>query len=163
MALSIIVAMAHNNVIGVDNGLPWHLPADLKYFKVTTMGKPIIMGRKTFQSIGRPLPGRRNIVITRDKTWHADGVEVASSVDEAVKATENVQEVMIIGGAQIYGAFLPFVSRLYVTEIEKEILGDTYFPEIDRVVWKEVSRSRHDATDDAPSYSFVIYERAELL
>lgn len=159
MALSIIVAMAHNNVIGVDNGLPWHLPADLKYFKTTTMGKPIIMGRKTFQSIGRPLPGRRNIVITRDKSWHADGVEVVPSVEKAVEATEGVQEAMVIGGAQIYGALMSFVNRLYITEIDKEILGDTYFPEIDPGEWAEVSRRRHEASDGAPSYSFVVYER----
>lgn len=160
MSLSIIVAMAHNNVIGADNALPWHLPADLKYFKATTMAKPIIMGRKTYQSIGRPLPGRRNIVITRDQTWFAEGVEVVTSVEEAVNQTKGIDEAMVIGGAQIYGAMLPFVERLYVTEIDKQVVGDTYFPAIDKSDWSEVSRSCHDAEGDAPAHALVIYDRS---
>lgn len=159
MAMSIIVAMAHNNVIGANNGLPWHLPADLKHFKAITMGKPIVMGRKTFQSIGRPLPGRRNIVITRDRNWHADGVEIAESVEIAAQLTADDQEAMIIGGAQIYSAFLPAADRLYVTEIDKDVAGDTYFPSISEKDWMEISRTSHDAKDEAPPYSFVMYER----
>ncbi len=159
MALSIIVALAKNNVIGVDNSLPWHLPADLKYFKATTMGKPIVMGRKTFQSIGRPLPGRRNIVITRNENWRADGVEIACSADEAHSLTADCPEAMVIGGAQIYNQMLPLVDRLYVTEVNLDVAGDTFFPEINTASWREVSRDHHGAEVDAPAYSFVVYER----
>lgn len=159
MALSIIVALAKNNVIGVDNSLPWHLPADLKYFKATTMGKPIVMGRKTFQSIGRALPGRRNIVITRDKSWHTNGVEIAYSADEAQTLTADCPEAMVIGGAQIYDQMLPLVDRLYVTEVDLDVTGDTFFPEISAASWREVSRERHGAEADAPAYSFVMYKR----
>lgn len=159
MALSIIVAMAHNNVIGVDNSLPWHLPADLKYFKATTMGKPIVMGRKTFQSIGRPLPGRRNIVITRDKNWFADGVEIAHSAEEAKALTVDCAEVMVIGGAQIYSQMLPMVDRLYVTEVDLNVKGDTFFSEVSAEIWREVSREDHATDIGAPAYSFVTYER----
>lgn len=160
MSLSVIVAMAQNNVIGLDNGLPWHLSADLKYFKAVTMAKPIIMGRKTFQSIGRPLPGRRNIVITRDQAWFAEGVETASSVEEAMNKTKDTNEAMVIGGAQIYSAMLPLVSRLYVTEIDMQVDGDTYFPAIDPNEWIEVSRKSHDALNGDPAFAFVIYDRS---
>ncbi len=159
MSLSIIVAMAANNVIGVDNQLPWHLSADLKYFKTVTMGKPIIMGRKTFQSIGRALPGRRNIVITRDTAWSADGVEVVHAPESALTAVSDVPEAMVIGGAEIYRALLPLVDRLYVTEVALEVAGDAFFPDIG-AEWREVSRASHAADGDQPGYAFVVYERA---
>lgn len=159
MAFSIIVAMANNNVIGVDNDLPWHLPADLKYFKLTTMGKPIVMGRKTFESIGRPLPGRRNIVITRDNSWRADGVEVMKSTEDTVKLLADTPEAMVIGGAQIYCAMLEHVTRLYVTEIALDVAGDTHFPEISPLKWRQMSREHHAAEAEQPAYALVVYER----
>lgn len=160
MSLSIIVAMADRNVIGVDNQLPWHLSADLKYFKAVTMGKPIIMGRKTFQSIGRPLPGRRNIVITRDPVWHAEGVEVVHSPADAVAAVQDVDEAMIIGGAEIYRATLPLVDKLYVTEVALEVTGDAFFPPIQQDEWRETAREEHEATDGQPAFAFVTLDRA---
>lgn len=159
MTLSMIVAMASDNVIGIDNKLPWHLSADLKYFKSVTMGKPIIMGRRTFESIGRPLPGRRNLVITRDATWSADGVEVFHAPEAALAAVSEVEEVMVIGGAEIYALLLPFADRLYVTEVALDVAGDAHFPEIEAGAWKETSRDRFDAEDAQPAYSFVTYER----
>lgn len=160
MTLSIIVAMAENRAIGKDNDLPWHLPADLKYFKATTMGKPIIMGRKTFDSIGRPLPGRRNIVITRNTGWAADGVEVAPSVAEAREMVASEEEAMIIGGAQIYALALDLVDRLYVTEVGLSVEdADAFFPDLSEGDWSCVSRDKHAAEGDKPAYSFVVYDR----
>lgn len=159
MRLSIIVAMAKNRTIGVNNDLPWHLPEDLKYFKATTLGKPILMGRKTFDSIGRPLPGRQNIVITRNAEWQHEGVDVAPSLDAAIALASDVEEVMVTGGAQIYEMALPFVHRLYVTEVDLEIDGDAHFPEFSKNEWREVSRESHPAMDGKPAYSFVVYER----
>lgn len=159
MKVSLIVAMADNNAIGVDNQLPWHLPADLKYFKAVTMGKPIIMGRKTFESIGRPLPGRQNIVITRNQDWSSDGVTIVRSTEQAVAAASPVDEVMVIGGAEIYRAMLPSVNKLYVTEVALSVEGDAFFPNIDPAEWQEVSREPHAAEADKPAYAFVTYER----
>ncbi len=159
MKVSLIVAMADNNVIGVDNQLPWHLPADLKYFKSVTMGKPIIMGRKTFESIGRPLPGRQNIVITRNTEWSADGVTVVKSTGAAVAAASGAEEVMVIGGAEIYRAMLPLVGKLYVTEVSLSVEGDAFFPDIEVEQWQETSRAAHPAEADKPAYAFVTYER----
>jgi len=159
MTVSLIVAMAHNRVIGVDNKLPWHLPADLKYFKSVTLGKPIIMGRKTYESIGRPLPGRTNIVVTRNPDWHADGVTVVASLDEAIAAAGDTDEVMIIGGAEIYGAALQAADRLYVTEVDLAVDGDAFFPAIDPALWREAERDPHAAAGGQPGYSFVRYER----
>ena len=160
MITSLIVAMGKNRAIGKDNQMPWHLPADLKFFKATTMAKPIIMGRKTFESIGRPLPGRTNIVITRNHDWSADGVSVAYSVVRALKmaADENTEEAMIIGGAQIYTESLQYADRLYITEIDLDPEGDAFFPEIGDE-WREVSREAHPAEGDKPAYAFVTYER----
>lgn len=160
MKVSLIVAMADNNVIGVDNQLPWHLPADLKYFKAVTMGKPIIMGRKTYESIGRPLPGRQNIVITRNTEWSVDGVTVVQSTEDAVASVSGAEEVMVIGGAEIYRAMLPLVHKLYVTEVSLSVAGDAFFPEIEAVHWQETSRDAHAAEADKPAYAFVTYERA---
>ncbi|MBO6505700.1 MAG: type 3 dihydrofolate reductase [Kordiimonadaceae bacterium] len=159
MKVSLIVAMADNNAIGVDNQLPWHLPADLKYFKAVTMGKPIIMGRKTFESIGRPLPGRQNIVITRNQDWTSDGVTIVRSTEQAVAAASTSDEVMVIGGAEIYRAMLPLVNKLYVTEVALSVEGDAFFPNIDPVEWQEVSRKPHAAEADKPAYAFVTFER----
>ncbi|WP_262696143.1 dihydrofolate reductase [Kordiimonas aquimaris] len=159
MLFSIIVATARNRVIGKDNALPWHLPADLKYFKATTMGKPIVMGRKTFESIGRPLPGRQNIVLTRDPNWSAEGVTVINDVNDMTRSITVADEVMIIGGEQIYDLTMNHVDRLYVTEVECDVDGDAYFPAIDNAVWQEASRERHAADERNPAYSFVVYKR----
>ena len=128
MIISLIVAIGKNNVIGDKNTIPWKLPADIRYFKEKTMGKPVVMGRKTFESIGKPLPGRENIIITRDPDYKAEGCTVVHSVDEAVKAAEGSEELMVIGGAQIYKEFFPIANKLYITNIDKEFEGDTYFP-----------------------------------
>lgn len=160
MSLSIIVAMADRNVIGIENRLPWHLPADLRYFRSVTMGKPVIMGRKTFDSIGHPLPGRRNIVITRDPDWRADGVDVVNSPNEARQAAGNAPETMVIGGAQIYRDMLPLVDRLYITEVACNVEGDTFFPMLSKKDWRETSRESHAAGNGQPAFAFVVYERA---
>ncbi|MED3662339.1 type 3 dihydrofolate reductase [Ureibacillus sp. FSL K6-8385] len=156
--ISLIVAHDKNRVIGYKNEMPWHLPGDLKYFKETTMGKPIIMGRKTFESIGRPLPGRRNIVITRNKGYHHDGIEVASSLDEALRLAGNAGEIMVIGGEQIFKLALPLADRLYVTHIDHEFVGDTYFPEYGDE-WKVISKSEVYETKEGYTYQYVVYER----
>lgn len=158
--LSMIVAHANNRVIGKDNDMPWHLPADLAYFKKVTLGKPIIMGRKTYESIGRPLPGRKNIVISRDKTFHAQGIEVVDSIDKALALTTDSDEVMVIGGGKIYQHCLGVAKRLYITHIEADIDGDTYFPEYDLTHWHKVSSEIY-ASDDKNPYQldFSVYER----
>jgi len=161
MTLSVIVAMAEDRAIGRDNDMPWHLPADLKYFKATTMGKPIVMGRKTYESIGRPLPGRRNIVVTRNAGWTAEGVEVVPSLKAAKDAVGDSDEAMIIGGAQIYGQCLDVADRLYITEISMTVPdADAWFPAFNRDDWCEVSRENHPAEDGKPAYAFVVYDRA---
>ncbi len=164
--LSLVVAVAENGVIGRDNGLPWRLPGDLQYFKRITMGKPLIMGRKTFESIGRPLPGRTNIVVTRDPAWTAEGVVVANSLPRAVDlaqevaATGGAGEVMVIGGAEIYAAALPRADRIYLTEVHAAVDGDARLPRLDRAEWREVSRERRvAAAGDQFDYSFVVFER----
>jgi dihydrofolate reductase len=160
MTLSVIVAMDRNRVIGKDNDLPWHIPADLKFFKATTLGKPILMGRKTYDSIGRPLPGRRNIVITRNADWHADGVETAPDLGSARAMVADADEAMIIGGAQIYAQSLDMADRLYVTEVDMVVEGgDATFPPIDPAVWHETGRDSHPVEDGRPAYAFVTYER----
>jgi len=165
--LSVIVAVSSNGVIGCDGGLPWHLPQDMRRFRDLTMGKPLLMGRKTFESIGRPLPGRANIVVTRDPAWSAAGVRVAHSIDEALAAAaetaraEGVGEIMVIGGAQLYADLLPRADRLYLTEVHMQVQGDTRLPPIDWRDWCEVHREDVRAQDGAPcDYSFVVYERA---
>lgn len=158
--LSIIVAMTHNRVIGKDNQLPWRLPADLKHFKALTMGKPIIMGRKTFDSIGKPLPGRSNIVVTRDPGYQAEGVIIVHSLEEAIEITRGVPEAMLIGGAQLYAAALPRTQRIYLTLIDVVIPGDAFFPDYDPHDWREIAREGHvpDENNIYP-YSFLILER----
>ena len=160
MGLSIVVAMDNNGLIGKDNQLPWHLPADLAYFKKITTGKSILMGRKTYDSIGRPLPNRRNIVITRNTKIMITGCEVVSSIDEALLLTENEKEVMVIGGASLCEQLLPKVNRLYITRIDSEFEGDIYFPTYDASSWRQVSSESHPK-DIANNYSyhFIVLER----
>jgi len=160
MKLSLIVAYARNRVIGIDNTLPWRLPADLQRFKRTTMGHPIIMGRKTWDSIGRPLPGRRNIVVTRNADWHADGAERVASIDDALALCADAAEAFVIGGAQIYAAALPVADAVVATEIDVDVTGDTYFAALDPDEWTEVSRETHDPADaDASAFAWVHYAR----
>ena len=168
MLLSVIVAVAENGIVGRDNALPWHLPADLKYFKKMTLGKPIVMGRKTFESIGRPLPGRTNIVISRNPVFVAEGVEVCSSVQEALTLAADVvsrdggDELVVIGGASIYSAAIPLADCLYITEVHAEVEGDAHLPAIDWSQWQEQSRQRHGASDPGGlDFSFVVYRRRE--
>lgn len=131
MHISLVVAMAADRVIGKNNAMPWHLPSELKYFKEITMGKPIVMGRRTYQSIGRPLPGRHNIVLTRQQVELSPEVSVVASIDEALQVAGHVEEVMVIGGGEIYRQFLPLATRLYITQIDLNVDGDTRFPEYD--------------------------------
>ncbi len=160
MKISIIVAMAANRVIGKDNQLPWYLPADLKYFKETTMGKPILMGRKTWESIGRPLPGRTNIVITRDENYDAPGCVVVHSINDAMQAAAKQDEVMVIGGAELYRQILPRTDSIYLTRINEDFEGDTLFLELDSSEWQEVERLDCDADDKNPyTYSFIKLDR----
>ena len=159
--LTIIVAKAENNVIGNENQLIWHLPNDLKHFKNLTSGHPIIMGRKTFESIGKPLPNRTIIVITRNSYWNAEGVVIANSLDEAIeKAKELDPEVFIIGGGNIYEQAMDLADVLVVTEVHHSFEGDTKFPEIDLNIWKEISREKFGKDEKHTfEYSFVLYER----
>lgn len=162
MRISLIVAMADNRVIGKDGAIPWRISADMKYFKQTTMGKPIIMGRKTFQSLGKALPGRTNIVVTRNRRFTAQGIELASDFAAAVAlAQENgAAEAMVIGGAEIYTLALPQADRIYLTEIHGDVEGDTVFPFFESQNWREVSRDFLKRGDGAShDCSFVILER----
>ncbi len=142
MIRSFVVAVARNGVIGHTNGMPWHLPSDLAFFKRLTMGHPIVMGRKTHESIGKPLPGRTNIVITRDRAFRAPGCVVVDSLEAAYRAAGDVDEVFVIGGAQVYDAAMATIDRIYLTEVEAEIEGDTWFPAFDRSQWTEVELAR---------------------
>lgn len=164
--IALIAALAENRCIGVDNKLPWYLPEDLKYFKAATTGKAIIMGRTTFDSLGKPLPNRTNIVITRNPDFTApEGVRVVHSLEEALQIAKSVahingnDEVVVIGGAQIYAQALPLADRLYLTEVHKAVEGDAFFPEYDRSAWQEVERRRFHYEPAALDYSFVIYAR----
>jgi dihydrofolate reductase len=158
--ISLVVAATENDVIGRDNGMPWHLPDDLKYFKARTMGKPMLMGRKTFESIGKPLPGRTSLVLTRDATWRADGVVVVGSLDEALAWAHDVPELCAIGGAEIFRLVLPLARRLFLTRIHATVPGDTFLPKIDLSEWREVERVEHPA-DERHAYpmSFITLDR----
>ena len=163
---SLIVAVSENGIIGKDNDMPWKISSDLQYFKKVTMDKPVIMGRKTFESIGKPLPGRVNIVITRDTNFTAEGVITAHSVDMALDVAKSMaevkklKEVMVIGGAQIYELCLPEADRLYLTRIHAEIDGDTSFADLNPKDWIEYSREDHKAGDkDSHDYSFIVLDR----
>lgn len=167
MRKALIVAMSRNRVIGNNNKLPWYLPGDLRYFKQATMGKPILMGRRTWDSIGRPLPGRLNVVITRDESWPVPaGVVREHSLQQALiraeahAELEDGEEVMVIGGGQIYQEALPLVDRMYVTLVHDEVDGDAFFPEVDWNDWEELGREDFRAADNNPyDYSFVVYQR----
>ena len=160
MRLSAIVCMATNRVIGKDNTLPWRLPADLQHFKAVTMSHPIIMGRKTYESIGRPLPGRRNIVVTRDASYQAEGCDVFHSLDDVVAAVQSEKDVFVIGGANIYETLMPRVDRLYLTMVHAEVEGDAFFPEVESQ-FTEISRVNHKADEkNEYDYSFITFDRA---
>jgi dihydrofolate reductase len=158
--ISIIAALARNRAIGRDNGMPWRLPEDLKRFRRLTMGSAVVMGRKTFESIGSPLAGRNNIVITRSRDWHPSGCLIAHTLESALVAAAESPATFVIGGAQIYALALPHAQCLHLTEIEGDFEGDAFFPEYDRSQWREVAREPYPATrPDAPAYAFVRYER----
>ncbi|MBU6235467.1 MAG: dihydrofolate reductase [Alphaproteobacteria bacterium] len=162
MKISLIVAASENDVIGDGNTMLWHIPEDFKYFKATTMGKPIIMGRKTYDSIGRPLPGRLNIVISRNADWKADGTTRVGSLEEALKLAESqgAAEAMVIGGAQIYAAALPFATSVYLTRIHKVYTGEATFPKLATNEWKVMSeRKGADCAATGIDYDFLVYER----
>ncbi len=158
--VAVIAAVAGNGVIGRGNGLIWHLPADLAHFKRVTLGHPILMGRKTWESIGRPLPGRRNIVISRDPGYIARGAESAGSLQQALALCTDVPEVFVVGGAQIYAEALPLAQQLWLTEIHAEPQGDARFPAWNRADFIEASRDPHPAQGDLPAFDFVLYERS---
>jgi dihydrofolate reductase len=158
--ISLIAAMDRNRLIGRDNQLPWRLPADLAHFKKVTIGKPIVMGRKTFESIGKPLPGRTNIVLTRSPGFAAEGVLVADSLESAIRQSGAVAEVMVIGGGAVYTQALSLAGRLYLTLVDDTFDGDAWFPEIDPSSWREVDRNEHSADQQNPyDYSFVTFEK----
>ncbi len=162
MTVSLIVAMATNRVIGRDGGLPWHISEDLKYFKKVTMGKPMIMGRKTWDSIGRPLPGRASIVVSRDPVFEADGATTVNTFSKALSVAETMAdatgagEVIVMGGAAVYERALPHAGRIYLTEVHREYDGDVFFPEFNEGAWQETSRDDHDGD---PGFSWVVLER----
>lgn len=167
--LSLMVAMANNRCIGLDNALPWHLPDDLKRFKATTLGKPIIMGRKTFESIGRPLPGRPNIVISRNQQWQAKGYEQSPHIHRVASAQQavdlaalmakkaDVDEAIVIGGGQIYAELMPLVERMYVTAVNIEVTGDAFFPEFSQSVW-QLTKSEARKQDESHAFPFAFQQ-----
>lgn len=155
MRRSLVVAVARNGVIGRDNQLPWRLPDDLAYFKRVTMGHPVVMGRRTWQSIGKPLPGRTNIVVTHDRAFEAPGCVVAHSLEEAWRAAGDADEVCVIGGTSLFAETLPVADVIHLTEVEADVEGDTYFPDFDRSAWRETELARH-AADARHAYPFRI-------
>ena len=158
--LSAVVAAAENNAIGKDNQLLWHLPNDLRFFKRTTTGHTVVMGRKTYESVGKPLPNRRNIIITRQAGYKVAGTEVVHSLSEALERCADEEEVFIVGGAEIYRQALPLLDRIYLTRVHAQPEGDSFFPELDDEAWKLVAEERHSADErHAYSYAFRIYER----
>jgi len=160
MVISIIVAIGNNRVVGINNSLPWKLPADMEHFKQLTMGKPVIMGQKTFESIGKPLPGRTNIILTRDKNFKPEGCTVVYSIEEALAAAKNFEEVMIAGGVSIYAQFLPLADRMYLTLVEGDFAGDAYFPEFDYNDWSETDRVSHSADEkNIHKYTFITLQK----
>ena len=156
--LTLVAAKARNHTIGINNQLPWHLPEDLKHFKAVTLGKPVLMGRKTYESIGRPLPGRLNIVITRQVDWQADGVTVVHSLEQALAAAGDVDEVCLIGGAELYQQAIGQSDVLCLTEIAADYDGDAHFPAIDAALWQESAREEHVSAQGL-AYAFVTYRR----
>jgi dihydrofolate reductase len=162
--ITLIAAVADNGVIGAEGGMPWHLPADLAHFKRLTLGKPVLMGRLTWEAIGRPLPGRANLVLTRDLHWRAEGAERVTSLDQALDVARNAgaAELMVIGGAEVYRQALPRAARIYLTRVHAEPWGDTWFPELDPDEWREVGR-REQLADEQNGWdlTFVALERTE--
>jgi len=156
--ITLVLARADNGVIGRDNGLPWHLPADLKHFKALTQGRPMIMGRRTFDSLPGLLPGRRHIVLTRDLGWTAPGAEVAHDLVGALGLAGD-GPVSVIGGAEIFALFLDWADKIELTQVHADVDGDATVPAPDPTVWREINRERHPAEGDAPAYSFVTLER----
>jgi dihydrofolate reductase len=157
--ISLVLAMASNGMIGVEGGMPWRIPEDMKHFKAVTMGKPIVMGRKTWDSFPKkPLPGRANIVITRDLNWRAEGAVVAHSLDDALAHAGAAEEIAVIGGAQVYKLALPRADLVHLTEVNRDFAGDTHMPLFDKAAWRETSRENH-TTPDGLDYSFVTLER----
>jgi dihydrofolate reductase len=158
--VSLIVAMAKNRVIGVNNTLPWHLPADLKHFKALTMGHHIVMGRKTYESIGMPLPGRTSVVVTRNANYSVPGVVVVNSLAAAITACGNDKEIFVIGGAELYRQAIALADRIYLTEIDADISGDAHFTELDGKLWQETGRVSHAPDEkNLHPYHFVVYDR----
>jgi dihydrofolate reductase len=155
-----VIAAAENGVIGRDNELPWHLPADLKRFKALTMGKPMLMGRKTFESIGKPLPGRTSVVLTRSADWRREGVITVGSVEEAIQRVGDVPELVVIGGAEVFRLALPYTQRIHLTRVHADLSGDIKIPPLDPEEWREVERSSHPADErHAYAMTFVTLER----
>lgn len=162
MQISLIAAMDKKHVMGYQNKLPWHLPADLQHFKNLTLGKPIVMGRKTFESIGKPLPGRQNIILTHNHNFQAPGCTLVSSLESALAEASSTQEIMIIGGGELFRSTLPLSNRMYLTIIDHEFKGDTYFPEWNNEEWVTTSSEQHPADEKNPyAYEFLTLERTE--
>lgn len=164
MKVSLVAAVARGGVIGRDNAIPWQLPEDMARFRALTVGHPVVMGRRTWDSLPerfRPLPGRRNVVVTRSPTWHADGAERAGAFDDALRLLAGASQVYVIGGAELYAAALPLADELLLTEVELEVEGDTVFPPFDREAFDEVSRERHVSSTGTP-FSFVTYTSVAL-
>ena len=164
--IAVVVAAAENGVIGRENQLPWRISADLKYFKKITMGHPIVMGRKTFESIGKPLPGRSNFVITRSRDWFCDGVTVCSSIDDAIEkasvkaSNDKVDRLMIIGGAEIYKQVLPITQYVYLTKVHADVSGDAFFPSLNLDEWQVIHTDKHPKTAECQyEYSFIQMEK----
>lgn len=163
MKVSLIVAMDNNRVIGNENDIPWRIPKDWEYVKKTTKGHPIILGRKNLESIGKSLPERRNVILTRDSDFHFDGCEIAHSIEDVFGLCETEEEIFIFGGEQIYNMFLPYVEKMYITKIHHEFEGDTIFPEVNFDEWKEISIEKGIKNDKNPyNYYFHVYERNNL-
>jgi len=161
MTISIIAAMGKEREIGFENKLLWRLPNDMKFFRSTTMGKPILVGRKTYESFGgKPLPGRKNIVITEDQNYQSDGATIVHNIDDALNAAQQAEEIMIIGGASFYEQLLPRANRLYITYVDGNFTADSWFPAFDESEWSEISREKHAADEkNAYDHEFVVYER----
>lgn len=162
VSLSIVVAAANNNAIGKDNQLLWRLPNDMKYFKNVTWGMPVLMGRKTFESLGKALPGRKNIILTQQNGWKADGAIIVKNFDDAVFLTKemDVKELMVIGGGQLYKSAIERASRIHITRVDADFEADTFFPHIDPAIWKLVSKKDYEAdAKHAYNYSFQVWER----
>jgi dihydrofolate reductase len=166
MSLALIVAASENNVIGRNNELPWYLPGDLQYFKAMTLGKPVIMGRKTFESIGKPLPGRDNIVISRQADYSTQGIKVVASLEDAIALGQSINlingadEIMVIGGAQIYQQALAIADRVYLTRVHRKVEGDAYFPALNAQDWSEVAREDVAAEEPNPfDFSYLVLDR----